>query len=85
MTEPAVTTSEPGADRKLGHVLVVDDNRIKRLKLSHALTQRGHTVSEAENGRVALEMLRAELFDLVLLDILMPEVDGFQVLREMKG
>ena len=84
MTEPAVTTSEPGADRKLGHVLVVDDNRINRLKLSRALTQRGHTVSEAENGRVALEMLRAELFDLVLLDILMPEVDGFQVLREMK-
>ena len=48
MTEPAVTTSEPGADRKLGHVLVVDDNRINRLKLSRALTQRGHTVSEAE-------------------------------------
>ena len=84
MTEPAVTTSEPDADRKLGHVLVVDDNRINRLKLSRALTQRGHAVSEAENGRVALEMLRAELFDLVLLDILMPEVDGFQVLREMK-
>ena len=84
MTEPTVTASDPGADRKLGHVLVVDDNRINRLKLSRALTQRGHTVSEAENGRVALEMLRAELFDLVLLDILMPEVDGFQVLREMK-
>ena len=84
MTEPTVATSEPDADRKLGHVLVVDDNRINRLKLSRALTHRGHTVSEAENGRVALEMLRAELFDLVLLDILMPEVDGFQVLREMK-
>ncbi len=84
MTEPAVATSDPDAQRKLGHVLVVDDNRINRLKLSRALTHRGHTVSEAENGRVALEMLRAELFDLVLLDILMPEVDGFQVLREMK-
>jgi class 3 adenylate cyclase len=84
MTEPAVTTSEPGAERNLGHILVVDDNRLNRLKLTRALTQQGHAVSEAENGREALEMLRSELFDLVLLDILMPEVDGFQVLREMK-
>jgi adenylate cyclase len=84
MTEPAVTTPEPGAERKIGHILVVDDNRLNRLKLSRALTQRGHSVNEAENGREALEMLRSELFDLVLLDILMPEVDGFQVLREMK-
>ncbi len=84
MTEPAVTTSGPDAERNLSQILVVDDNRINRLKLSRALTQRGHAVSEAENGREALEMLRSELFDLVLLDILMPEVDGFQVLREMK-
>ena len=84
MTEPAVTTPEPGAERNLGHILVVDDNRLNRLKLTRALTQQGHAVSEAENGREALEMLRSELFDLVLLDILMPEVDGFQVLREMK-
>jgi len=84
MTEPAVTTPETGAERKIGHILVVDDNRLNRLKLSRALTQQGHSVNEAENGREALEMLRSELFDLVLLDILMPEVDGFQVLREMK-
>ncbi len=84
MTEPAVTTSEPEAEGNIGQILVVDDNRINRLKLRRALTQRGHAVSEAENGREALEMLRSELFDLVLLDILMPEVDGFQVLREMK-
>ncbi len=84
MTKPAVTILEPGAERSVGHILVVDDNRLNRLKLSRALTQQGHAVSEAENGRVALEMLRSELFNLVLLDILMPEVDGFQVLREMK-
>ncbi len=84
MTEPAVTTSEPGVERNLGHILVVDDNRLNRVKLSRALVQRNHSVSQAENGREALDMLRSEAFDLVLLDILMPEVDGFQVLREMK-
>ena len=67
-----------------GRVLIVDDNRMNRMKLSHSLVQQGHATVEAVNGREALELLRAETFDLVLLDILMPEVDGFQVLREMK-
>lgn len=67
-----------------GHILVVDDLRTNRLKLSLGLKQQGYTVAEAENGRQALEMLRAEPFDLVLLDILMPEMDGYQVLEEMK-
>ncbi len=67
-----------------GHILVVDDLRTNRLKLSLGLKQQGHTVAEAENGRQALERLRAECFDLVLLDILMPEMDGYEVLRQMK-
>jgi DNA-binding response OmpR family regulator len=68
-----------------GHILVVDDQRTNRLKLSLGLKQQGHTVGEAENGIQALEKLRAEAFDLVLLDIIMPEMDGYQVLEEMKA
>src|SRR5512135_2356014 len=67
-----------------GHILVVDDHRTTRLKLCLGLKQQGHTVSEAENGMQALEKLRTEAFDLVLLDILMPEMDGYQVLGRMK-
>src|SRR5512138_3095844 len=67
-----------------GHILIVDDLRTNRLSLSFGLKQQGHTVAEAENGRQALEMLRAESFDLVLLDILMPEMDGYEVLEQMK-
>ncbi len=67
-----------------GHVLVVDDNRLNRLKLAKGLEQQGHTVRLAENGREALELLRSESFDLMLLDILMPEIDGFEVLRQIK-
>lgn len=67
-----------------GHILVVDDHRTTRLKLSLGLKQQGHTTAEAENGRQALEKLLAESFDLVLLDILMPEMDGYQVLEQMK-
>ena len=68
-----------------GHVLVVDDNRMNRLKLSISLEQQGHTVSLAEDGQQALELLANEPFDVVLLDLIMPGMDGFQVLEKIKG
>ena len=67
-----------------GKILVVDDHPTTRLKLSLGLQEQGHTVAEAENGKQALEKLHADPFDLVLLDIVMPEMDGYQVLDEMK-
>jgi adenylate cyclase len=66
-----------------GHLLVVDDNKVNRLLLGRGLELQGHTVEMAENGRQALEMLQARSFDLVLLDILMPEMDGYQVLEQL--
>ena len=68
-----------------GHILVVDDNRINRLKLSHTLEQQGHTVWLAENGLQALEMLEQQAFDVVLLDLIMPEMDGYETLRRIKA
>jgi class 3 adenylate cyclase len=62
-------------------LLVADDNKVNRLLLQRSLQLQGHQVFLAENGRVALEMLRREPFDLLLLDIAMPEMDGFQVLE----
>src|SRR4030081_964953 len=64
-------------------LLVVDDNKVNRLLLSRSLELHGHSVASAENGRVALEMLRREGFDLLLLDMEMPEMDGFQVLEQL--
>ena len=72
-------------DDKTGHILVVDDNRMNRLKLSHVLQQQGHSVEQAENGQQALAMLHAAAFDVVLLDIMMPEMDGHEVLARMKA
>ncbi len=74
-----------------GRILIVDDNQINRLILTRSLTERGHQTATAENGRQALEVLRAERpedvpeFDIVLLDIEMPEMDGFAALREIKS
>jgi adenylate cyclase len=64
-------------------LLVADDNKVNRLLLGRSLEQLGHRVAMAENGRVALEMLRRESFDLLLLDMEMPEMSGFQVLEQM--
>jgi adenylate cyclase len=66
-----------------GHLLVVDDNKVNRLLMARSLEQQGHTVKLAENGRQALDMLHAQPFDLILLDIQMPELDGFQVLEKL--
>lgn len=68
-----------------GMILVVDDNRINRLTLAKSLEQEDHTVWLAENGQQALDLLKAQAFDLVLLDIIMPEMDGYDVLRKVKA
>jgi class 3 adenylate cyclase len=66
-------------------LLVVDDNEDNRFTLTRRLQREGYTeVVTAENGRRALDLLREQRFDLVLLDIMMPEVNGYQVLEELK-
>jgi CheY-like chemotaxis protein len=68
-----------------GRILVVDDNAYNREVLVRRLQRQGHTVAEAVNGREALEELAAEHYDLVLLDILMPEMDGLEALARLKA
>jgi len=66
-----------------GRLLVVDDNKVNRLLLGRSLEQQGHIVEMAENGRQALELMHSKPFDLVLLDIEMPEMNGYQVLEKI--
>lgn len=67
-----------------GYILVVDDMESNRDVLSRRLLRDGHRVAMAENGIVALKMLNDDQFDLVLLDLIMPGLNGFEVLAEMK-
>jgi serine phosphatase RsbU (regulator of sigma subunit) len=67
-----------------GFVLVVDDNEANRDVLSRRLRRQGHSVEVAEHGLQALDMMRRQSFDLVLLDVMMPEMNGYQVLEELK-
>jgi CheY-like chemotaxis protein len=93
MDRPARAVSRSASERSAlaalsessaGHLLVVDDNDRGRELLCRRLTRHGYRVSEASGGREALELIAASEFDLVLLDVLMPEVDGYEVLKQLK-
>ncbi len=72
-------------DAPKGDVLVVDDDADTRGRLDTLLARNGWTVSEAENGRAALEAARVRRPSLVLLDLNMPEMDGFTFLRQFRA
>ena len=65
-------------------ILVVDDDQINRMVLAHDLEQEGHRVTAVEDGGSALEALRDGRFDVVLLDVLMPELDGWETLAQIE-
>lgn len=73
-----------GHGRIQGRILVVDDNEANRELLGRLLRRSGHTVAEAPDGVAALDALEARRFDLVLLDLQMPRLDGLGVLSVMK-
>lgn len=82
---PGAAANQPIANAEyLGLLLVVDDDEGNRDVLSRRLVREGYEVMLAESGRQALRMLNRYTFDLVLLDIMMPEMDGITMLAELK-
>jgi CheY-like chemotaxis protein/drug/metabolite transporter (DMT)-like permease len=79
------TIHAAGTETLPARVLVVDDDAINRKKLRIAVANLGHDAETAVDGREALEMLAGGKFDAVLLDIVMPEMDGFDVLDRMRA
>ena len=79
--DPLGTTSLP----LLGHVLLVEDNPVNQLVARTFLEDMGLQVGVADNGRIALDRLRQERFDLVLMDCQMPEMDGFEATAQIRA
>jgi CheY-like chemotaxis protein len=77
--------SAPTTHTGPGTLLVVEDSELNRDVLTRRLERQGHTVTAVANGRAALEVLQAERFDLVLLDIMLPEMNGYEVLAQLKA
>jgi adenylate cyclase len=85
-------SNEPAAERPPSHeasahgvILVVDDDEANRDMLARRLDRLGYTVLRAEDGRQALDTLAAEPVDLVLLDIMMPDITGYEVLERRRA
>ena len=72
------------SEEAVGRVLLVEDDEATRQRMHRLLVGEGWEVSEAENGRVALERLAEFEPDLILLDLIMPEMDGFEFLAELR-
>ncbi len=70
--------------KDIPYILLVEDDELIASSLETGLTNRGFRIKLAKNGRYAMEFLKNEIPDLVLLDIVMPEVNGFEVLQHMK-
>lgn len=81
------STSLPAGEAQAGpmKILVVDDERINRMLLSHYLNKLGQTVVLAGNGIEAVSMFHAESPDLVIMDVVMPEMDGYEATRQIKA
>src|ERR1043166_2349944 len=75
--------SKPGIQPS--KVLVVDDTEMNRDMLCALLEADGHSTAVAENGKLGLDALNGNPYDLVLLDVMMPEMNGYQVLEQMKS
>ena len=72
-------------DKGEQHILVIEDNEMNRELLTRRLEKEGYSVAKAEDGYIGLGMLDVKKFDLVMLDLLMPNIDGFEVLDKMQA
>ena len=77
--------SDASRTSEVGHILVVDDSESNRDLLRRRLIHEGHTVMTVESGQRALDTLALESFDLVLLDLMMPDMNGIEVLEKLKA
>jgi len=76
-------SDQEGTEKLVGNILIVDDNESQVNILAHKLKRQGHTIRTGGSGREAIELIREEVPDLLLLDLFMFDMNGFEVLKEM--
>jgi CheY-like chemotaxis protein len=69
----------------MARILLVEDNEMNRDMLSRRLTRRGYEIAMAVDGRQGVEMARTGEYDLVLMDMSLPEIDGWEATRQLRA
>jgi class 3 adenylate cyclase len=82
---PALSASPATLQTRPSRILIVDDTESTRELLARRLRREGHQVVEVANGRAALDRVAMETFDLILLDMMMPDLNGYEVLTQLKA
>ncbi len=83
--KPAVVTHDPSRPASSGlRILLAEDNAVNQLLARRLLERNGHTVVLAGNGREAVHLLQTEAFDIALMDVQMPEMDGFEATQAIR-
>jgi len=82
---PALSSSFVSRQARPSRILIVDDTEATRELLARRLRREGHHVVEVANGRAALDRVAREIFDLILLDMMMPDLNGYEVLTQLKA
>lgn len=72
------------AERPMQSILVIDDDKLMRLALARILVSAGYNVVQASDGDEGLQCYRTQEFDLVITDLIMPDKEGIQIIRELK-
>jgi adenylate cyclase len=82
---PALSSSLASHGARSSRILIVDDTEATRELLARRLEREGHHIVEVANGRAALDRVALEIFDLILLDMMMPDLNGYEVLTQLKA
>ncbi|PKN41730.1 MAG: response regulator [Deltaproteobacteria bacterium HGW-Deltaproteobacteria-18] len=84
MTQPNSQSSDPGQSAAMQNILVIDDDKLMCLALAKILISAGYNVVQAADGEEGLKLYRSQDFDLVITDLIMPDKEGIQIIRELR-
>lgn len=84
MTQPHPHSSDSGQKAVMQNILVIDDDKLMCLALAKILISAGYNVVQASDGEEGLKLYRSQDFDLVITDLIMPDKEGIQIIRELR-